>query len=346
MRLPVDHFPRHALCIGLVSLASAALSGCAGGAESDVASAPGGAAYQSASIGPAADYPVVVGDPYRIGTTLFTPSDTLNYDEVGYAAAEEAAGVSGAHHTLPVPSYVEVTSLDSGKTVLVRIERRGPMDSDALVALSPAAFAQLGIAPGAPVRVRRVNPPEDERAMLRAKRNVPPRMDTPEALLAVLKRRLPQSGSAQLARSEPPKPLASVPVAPSVAGRPAAPSAPLAAQATASPPRTVTAPALPPLERAQAPQGASTSSQASALPPKTAATRAAPAPRSAASTGQRRCLRRAGGRTQLLRQCPAGGQGDWRAGYAERFALPHPHGPVLNPGTGRGEPRKGSGRGL
>ncbi|MFM6830774.1 MAG: SPOR domain-containing protein, partial [Novosphingobium sp.] len=67
-----------------------------------------------------------------------------------------------------------------------------PMQGSELVSLSSAAWAQLGAAPGArlPVRVRRVNPPEAERALLRAGSQVAPRMDTPTGLLAALKRKL------------------------------------------------------------------------------------------------------------------------------------------------------------
>lgn len=143
--------------------------------------------------GPAADYPVVLGDPYKVGDTVFTPANAMNYDAVGYASVGgPATGVSAAHHTLPLPSYVEVTSLVSGRTTLVRVERRGPMDSTHAIELSPAALAQLGAtADGhAPVRVRRVNPLETERALLRAGMNAPERMPTPKPLLAVLQRRL------------------------------------------------------------------------------------------------------------------------------------------------------------
>jgi rare lipoprotein A len=142
--------------------------------------------------GPAADYPVVIGDPFTVDGTTYTPSDRLNSDEVGYAAIGETGGegVSAAHKTLPLPSYAEVTSLDSGKTILVRIERRGPMSKDQLIELSPGAAAQLGIAARAAVRVRRVNPPELDRALLRGGGRAPERMATPKGLLAVLTRKL------------------------------------------------------------------------------------------------------------------------------------------------------------
>jgi rare lipoprotein A len=190
------------------------------------------------------------GEPYRIGANLYTPADVMNYDEVGYAAADSGTGVTGSHHTLPLPSYVEVTSLTTGKTILVRLARRGPMDGDALVALSPAALAQLGAAAGEPVRVRRVNPPEEERAALRAGRSAPARMDTPASLVAVLKRKLSGEGSVALTPKAPaPVTVAAISLpASSARQRPlvqpvaAAPSIPPSGHKV-----TVGAPPLPPL---------------------------------------------------------------------------------------------------
>jgi rare lipoprotein A len=154
-----------------------------------------------------------------VAGTRYAPADVLNYDEVGYLTLDpETMGYTGAHHTLPVPSYVEVTSLETGRTVLVRLERRGPMNSNHLLALSPAAMAQLGGNVETPVRVRRVNPPEEQRVMLRRSDAAPLRMDTPSSLLTVLRRRLPESGSASLATNVPrPQAIETVEVAASTA---------------------------------------------------------------------------------------------------------------------------------
>ena len=190
-----------------------------------VARADGGAS------GPAGDFPVMVGEPYTVGNTSFTPANAMNYDAVGYASVGEGAGVTAAHHTLPLPAYVEVTALDSGKTVLVRVERRGPMQATNLIEISPAAAAQLGLGEGtakAAVRVRRVNPPEGERAMLRSGVNAPERAPTPKGLLAVLARKLPVDGTAQLSSGTPlEKRLAAVTAAvPVIAAKAAAKPAP------------------------------------------------------------------------------------------------------------------------
>ena len=148
--------------------------------------------YMAHGRGPAADFPMVVGAPYTVGSTTYTPADTMNYDAVGYAAVTDDGDttISAGHHTLPVPCYIEVTALDSGRTILVRVAHRGPMDSNSVIALSSGAAAQLGVGDHAAVRVRRVNPPENERELLRSGGTAPGRMDTPKPLLAVLMRKL------------------------------------------------------------------------------------------------------------------------------------------------------------
>lgn len=203
MKLPIDRpqgqndFPgfKTGLKLSVAIPLAIALAGCGtvGGGDR-----PAGMSAISAVplTGPQADFPVVVGPPYEIAGVTYTPADIMNYDEVGYVAAGEGQGITAAHHTLPLPSYVEVTSLESGRTILARVERRGPMGGNQLLALSPSAMQQLGAGAGVPVRVRRVNPPEDHRAMLRGKEQAPLRMDTPMALVEVLKRKLPAASAA------------------------------------------------------------------------------------------------------------------------------------------------------
>jgi rare lipoprotein A len=150
---------------------------------------------------------VKIGEPYTVGSTSYTPQDTAQYDEVGYASYYDAelagrptangeifnpAGASAAHKTLPMPSYVEVTSLDSGRTILVRINDRGPFTNDRLIDLSEGAARQLGLEQQgvAGVRVRRVNPPEQEKSILRQGMVAAERIETPGPLLKVLRDKL------------------------------------------------------------------------------------------------------------------------------------------------------------
>lgn len=154
--------------------------------------------------GPQADYPQVLGEPYVVDGQTYTPADVLSYDAVGYATIDDAAGpgITISHKTLPLPSYVELTSLDTGRTILARAERRGPMTSSRILGLSPGAAQELGAGEGAQIRVRRVNPPEYERAALRSGQPAGSRLDTPDTLLAVLRKQLPATGSVSLARAD------------------------------------------------------------------------------------------------------------------------------------------------
>lgn len=201
MRLPVNGF-RRALALGL----TVALAACGRGGDVDFADNRPAAVSQVATVGASADYPVVLGDPYTVDGQTFAPADVMSIDEVGYAAIDNQGGqsVSISHRTLPLPSYVELTSLETGKTILARAERRGPMTTSRLVAISPGAAEQLGARDGTAVRMRRVNPPEAERAALRSGRAATARLDTPMSLVEVLRERLPASGSVSLASAERP----------------------------------------------------------------------------------------------------------------------------------------------
>lgn len=175
----------------VVSLLSLSIAVCLSACASEpTLLAPG--TPRPVTTGPGADYPMVLGAPFAVDGVTYTPADTMNYDVVGYAEPAPGEGISGAHRTLPLPSYVEVTSLDSGRTILLRLRERGPAAGASLVSLTPAAWAQLGLPTTgkAPVRVRRVNPAEPERALLRSGQSAPERMDTPPGLLEVLKRKL------------------------------------------------------------------------------------------------------------------------------------------------------------
>jgi rare lipoprotein A len=54
-------------------------------------------------------------------------------------------GMSAAHPTLPLPSYVRVTNPANGRSVVVRVNDRGPFHADRLIDLSFTAAAKLGI---------------------------------------------------------------------------------------------------------------------------------------------------------------------------------------------------------
>ena len=133
---------------------------------------------------PVSDLPVRIGQPYTVRGTTYTPAADPAYDRVGYAtwygpeSGKQTAngerfrpdGISAAHTTLPLPTYVEVTALDSGRRIVVRVNDRGPFAGGSrIIDLSRGAAEQLGVrAQGvAPVRVRVVDPSERDRERLR-----------------------------------------------------------------------------------------------------------------------------------------------------------------------------------
>lgn len=150
---------------------------------------------------PVSDVPVRIGKPYTVRGVTYAPAADPTYDYLGHASwygsesgNQTANGerfrpkaVTAAHTTLPLPSYVEVTSLDTGRTILVRVNDRGPFTNNGrIIDLSRGAAEQLGIrARGVvPVRVRIANPPEKDRKRLREGKEAPERARVSEAVLA------------------------------------------------------------------------------------------------------------------------------------------------------------------
>jgi rare lipoprotein A len=194
---------RYIIKLAGCTAALAFLASCSGG-DKKLSELPPAA---EAPIKGVSDFPVRLGSPYQVGNITYTPVDATAYDEVGYASwyGSELQGrntangevflpafITAAHKTLPMPSYVEVTSLETGRTILARVNDRGPFANDRLIDLSEGAAKQLGItAQGvAGVRVRKISPPEQERAMLRNGQAASSRIDTPESLLKVLRDKL------------------------------------------------------------------------------------------------------------------------------------------------------------
>ncbi|WP_428628011.1 septal ring lytic transglycosylase RlpA family protein [Sphingopyxis sp.] len=156
---------RKHVIIGAAALALS-LSACAGG-----------------NFRPVADAPVRIGPAYAIRGTTYVPAAAPTYDAVGYASwygsesgSRTANGeefrpgwITAAHTTLPLPTYVEVTALDTGRRIIVRVNDRGPFALGRIIDLSRGAAEELGIkAQGhAAVRVRRIEPSEQDRKRLR-----------------------------------------------------------------------------------------------------------------------------------------------------------------------------------
>ena len=98
------------------------------------------AACAGGNYRPVSDTPVRIGRPYAVHGQTFVPAADPTYDTLGYASwygpesgSKTANGehfradwITAAHTTLPLPTYVEVTSLQTGRRIIVRINDRGP----------------------------------------------------------------------------------------------------------------------------------------------------------------------------------------------------------------------------
>jgi rare lipoprotein A len=159
---------------------------------------------------PVRDTPVKIGPPYKVRGTTYVPAADPGYDMLGYASwygsesgnrtanGEQfrAKWITGAHVSLPLPSYVEVTALDTGRTILVRVNDRGPFSGRGrVIDLSRGAAEELGVrAQGhAAVRVRFVDPPEKDKARLRKGKAASDRPRVSERILGKLRAQLQAS---------------------------------------------------------------------------------------------------------------------------------------------------------
>lgn len=160
---------------------------------------------------PVSDVPVRVGRPYVVRGTTYVPAADPAYDRLGYASwygpesGSQTAngerfrpdGISAAHTTLPLPSYVEVTALETGRVIVVRVNDRGPFTRNGrLIDLSRGAARLLGVHQTgvAPVRIRVVNPSEADRRRLRNGQPASPRPNVSGRALADLRAQLAQAG--------------------------------------------------------------------------------------------------------------------------------------------------------
>lgn len=110
-----------------------------------------------------------VGSPYQVGGRWYKPREQPDYDRIGVASwygsdfhgRHTANGeifdmhaLTAAHPTLPMPSYAYVTNLSNGRTILVRVNDRGPYVGERMIDLSRASAKALGLLGGGTGRVR------------------------------------------------------------------------------------------------------------------------------------------------------------------------------------------------
>ncbi len=106
--------------------------------------------------------PLAPGQPYRERGMASWYGKKFHGQKTSSGELYDMYAMSGAHKTLPIPSYARVTNLANGRSVVVRINDRGPFHSDRLIDLSYAAAFRLGYAAAgsAMVEVEAIGPDE------------------------------------------------------------------------------------------------------------------------------------------------------------------------------------------
>jgi rare lipoprotein A len=110
-----------------------------------------------------------VGKPYTVAGRVYVPEEDTGYREEGMASwygddfhgrltangeVFDMASLTAAHPTLPMPSYARVTNLGNGKSLIVRVNDRGPYHGNRLIDVSNRAAELLEFKGNGVARVR------------------------------------------------------------------------------------------------------------------------------------------------------------------------------------------------
>jgi rare lipoprotein A len=110
-----------------------------------------------------------VGKPYTVAGRVYVPEEDVNYREEGLASwygddfhgrltangeVFDMASLTAAHPTLPMPCYARVTNLSNGKSLIVRVNDRGPYHGNRLMDVSSKAAELLEFKGNGVARVR------------------------------------------------------------------------------------------------------------------------------------------------------------------------------------------------
>jgi rare lipoprotein A len=161
MRGRVSAAVRKLAAVGACAALSLLLAHCSGSSHVD---ARYGVSASERVVGPGEPVPkgggtYRVGSPYVVGGQTYFPQDDPHYRAEGLASwygddfhgrftangeIFDKDGITAAHTTLPLPSYVRVTNLTNGKSLIVRVNDRGPYAHNRLIDVSTRAAHLLG----------------------------------------------------------------------------------------------------------------------------------------------------------------------------------------------------------
>ncbi|MCL2474472.1 MAG: septal ring lytic transglycosylase RlpA family protein, partial [Alphaproteobacteria bacterium] len=110
-----------------------------------------------------------VGDPYKVNNKWYYPKEDYSYDETGIASwygdpfhnkltangeLYNKQELTAAHTTLPLPSLARVTNLENGRSIVVRVNDRGPFIGNRIIDLSERSADLLGFKSQGTAKVR------------------------------------------------------------------------------------------------------------------------------------------------------------------------------------------------
>ena len=125
-----------------------------------------------------------VGDPYQISGKWYYPIEDYGYSETGIASwygeafdglrtangeTYDMSALTAAHRTLPMPSAVRVINLENGRSLVLRVNDRGPFARGRIIDVSRQAASMLGFERAGTAKVRiEILPQESQQLKLAA----------------------------------------------------------------------------------------------------------------------------------------------------------------------------------
>jgi rare lipoprotein A len=158
----IGHVSRFARLLALGAL-GLTLANCSGGTSSKL-DPKWGVAASPRVIEPGQPVPkgggvYRVGKPYTVAGRVYVPEEDPHYSAIGLASwygddfhgrytangeIFDKEAISAAHPTLPLPSYVRVTNMSNKRSIIVRVNDRGPYVGNRLIDLSHKTANLLG----------------------------------------------------------------------------------------------------------------------------------------------------------------------------------------------------------
>jgi len=145
--------------ISACAVLCAFLANCSNGVDSRYGVSPSPRVVADGDPVPKGGGSYRIGAPYTVGGRTYYPQDDPHYRATGLASwygddfhgrltanreVFDHDGISAAHPTMPLPSYARVTNLSNGRSLIVRVNDRGPYHGNRIIDVSRRAADFLG----------------------------------------------------------------------------------------------------------------------------------------------------------------------------------------------------------